>query len=62
MSEEKEVPIKAYNKYQLCFLYNIGAKAFNEWLKPFDEDIGKQRGKKYTPDQVRKIFEHLGTP
>ena len=61
-NDEKQIPVRGYHKWQLCELYGIGEKAFNAWLEPFKEKIGEQRGKKYTPDQVKIIFECLGTP
>lgn len=61
-NQDKETPIQAYSKWTLRQMYGIGDKAFNEWIKPFEEDIGKQRGRKYTPAQVKIIFEKLGTP
>ena len=62
MTEETETPVRAYDKWQLSKLYGVGAKTFNKWIEPFTAEIGKQRGKKYTPAQVKIIFTKLGTP
>ncbi len=62
IENEPRTPVQAYHKWELCKLYKIGERAFNAWIKPFEDRIGKQLGKCYTPEQVRIIFECLGEP
>jgi hypothetical protein len=64
MSEqpEKNIPIKSYHKWELAVLYDVGVKQFDAWIEPHKDKIGEQIGKKYTPKQVRIIFECLDPP
>lgn len=62
MTGEKNTEIRAYHIWELCELYGIKEKAFKAWIKPFNDKIGQQRGKKYTPIQIRVIFDVLGEP
>jgi len=57
-----EAKIKAYSKKELCALYNISYRVLKVWLTPFKNKIGKYKGLKYTPAQVKIIFEVLGEP
>lgn len=50
------------NKKQLAALYKITIRTLNIWLKPFENMIGPERGRAYTPKQVQIIFECLGEP
>jgi hypothetical protein len=59
---EEEVKIKSYSVKELLALYDTTWKSFNSWIAPIKDKIGKLRGRKYTPKQVRIIFEHCGTP
>ncbi len=60
--QEKSIKIQAMNKTQLAALCNVGVQTLKKWLTPFEEQIGEYRGRTYTPQQVRKIFELLGNP
>jgi hypothetical protein len=57
-----ETPVKAYSPIELTALYGVTDKTFNSWIKKHAEKIGKLTGKRYTPQQVRVIFRHLGEP
>jgi len=54
--------IRAQSKTELAFAYNISLKTFRNWIKPFEQEIGKYRGKAYTPKQVETIRRLLGEP
>ena len=62
MNNDDKILIKAMNKKELAALYSVSLTALNRWLEPFKEKIGKERGRTYTPKQVRIIFECLGEP
>lgn len=55
-------PIKSYNLKELAVLYKETSKTIKAWLKPFEAEIGRKYGKRYSPKQVTIIFEKLGTP
>jgi hypothetical protein len=61
-SQEKNTKIKAMNKTQLSSAYNVGMQTLKKWLEPFENEIGVYRGRTYTPQQVKIIFELLGNP
>lgn len=60
--KEKNIKIQAMNKTQLAAIYKVGMQTLKLWLEPFEEQIGEYRGRTYTPQQVKKIFEFLGEP
>ena len=62
MEKQDNIKPTAMNKSQLADLYHIGVHTLNVWLKPFQKEIGEYRGRAYTPNQIRKIFELLGQP
>ena len=53
---------KAYNLYQLAFLYNVSASTMRKWLKKIDMLRKKGDSYIYTPADVQKIFDKLGCP
>ncbi|WP_113636090.1 helix-turn-helix domain-containing protein [Nubsella zeaxanthinifaciens] len=53
--------IKAYTKKQLAAFYGVSRSTFRRWINQIS-DLGEYIGKTYTPAQVKKIVEHLGTP
>jgi hypothetical protein len=59
---EKDRKIQAMNKTQLAQAYNVGMVTLKKWLVPFQKEIGEYRGRTYTPNQVKIIFELLGKP
>jgi len=62
MEREDSIKPVAMNKTQLAHTYNVGIHTLNVWLSPFKKEIGEYRGRAYTPQQVRKIFDLLGKP
>ena len=54
--------IRPYTTKQLFALYGVSDKTFRKWLQPFREEIGKKRGLFFTIEQVKVIFDKLGTP
>ncbi|MDA3883819.1 MAG: hypothetical protein PF481_11105 [Bacteroidales bacterium] len=59
---DKDKKVIAQSKSQIAEAYNISLKTFNCWIEPIKEDIGKYRGKSYTPKQVKMIYDLLGRP
>jgi hypothetical protein len=55
-----ETTISVLSKNQLAQAYGIPLYTLSIWLKPFEEEIGKYRGRIYTPKQVAIIFSLLG--
>ncbi|RFZ84774.1 hypothetical protein DYU05_03980 [Mucilaginibacter terrenus] len=53
--------IRACSKKELREAYCVSVKTFNKWLAGVP-DLGAYEGKTYTPKQVQKIVDHLGTP
>ncbi len=54
--------IKPYTTKQMTTLYGVSDKTFRKWLTPFRELIGQKHGLFFTIEQVKVIFEKLGTP
>lgn len=57
----EDFSVKAYSKKELKALYNVGEKTLRKWLAKV-VNLGSYDGRKYTPAQVQKIVDHLGTP
>jgi len=55
-------PVKAYTIDELCKIYGITRKQFYSWRELFREKVGELKAHKYTPAQVKIIFEHVGYP
>lgn len=53
--------VKAYSKKELMAMYNVSYITLRKWLEKV-VNLGDYDGKKYTPAQVQKIVEHIGTP
>lgn len=66
MEENKDidyVKVKAMNKSQIAALYGVCTKTLSKWLRPFTSQVGEMQNTYiFTPDQVKIIFEKLGTP
>ena len=56
------VKIKSLSQKELITMYKTTWETFKAWLSHIEKKLGSQRGRRYTPKQVRIIFEHLGTP
>lgn len=61
MTVESSFTVKAYSQKELIALYDISHKTFKKWIGKIN-DLGGYDGKKYTPNQVKKIVDHVGTP
>lgn len=48
--------------FQLALMYGLSSNDFKELIHPFQEEIGKPKGWRYTPEQVEIIFGILGAP
>ncbi len=59
--EETTFTVKAYTKTQMASKYRVSLTTFKKWLRNVN-DLGEYLGKCYTPAQVQKIVDHLGTP
>ncbi len=54
--------IKAQSKKELAEAYNISYHTLQQWLKPFQNEIGPYVGRMYSPKQVEIIYDKLGAP
>lgn len=52
----------AHKQKDLCKFYNISAKTFRKWLRPYQDRVGPKNGQYYSPQQVEIIFDILGVP
>jgi hypothetical protein len=59
--QQTSFTVKAYTKTQLAGFYGVSLTSFKRWLKNV-KDLGEYLGKCFTPAQVQKIVDHLGTP
>ena len=57
-----EVRVKPYSIKELCNMYGVCTKTFNNWLVPHKEEVGLKRGRYFTIKQIHLIFEKLGAP
>jgi hypothetical protein len=64
MQEEnnKEIVIKPCNHTQLAAAYGISPKALRNKLRPYQNEIGKRKGYKYSLEQLLTIYELMGFP
>ncbi len=53
--------ITAKSKKELCNEYKISYRTLKIWTEKV-KGLGQYIGGKYTPLQVRKIYEHVGAP
>lgn len=51
-----------YYRKELQCQYNVSRKVFHLWLKEIRGLNLKRNQRVLTPQQVRKIYEYLGTP
>ncbi|MFD1632024.1 hypothetical protein [Pseudopedobacter beijingensis] len=61
MSETKAFIIQAYSFKEIIAHYGVSWKTFKNWIAKIP-DLGEYTGKKFTPNQVQKIVDHLGKP
>jgi hypothetical protein len=62
MDKHKEIELRPYTHKDLAGFYKVSWVTFQEWLKPFMEEIGPKKGHFYNLRQVKIIFERLGWP
>jgi hypothetical protein len=58
---ENDVKFPSYSKQELAIIYKVSYKTMKKWLITVP-DLGVYVGKKYTPKQVKEIFNHLERP
>lgn len=51
----------SYSLKELCNLYSVSKKTMYKWLSTVP-DLGDYLGKRFTPMQVKKIFDKLERP
>lgn len=59
---QQETKAQSYSVKELCALYGVTWKVWNAWIEPIREKVGEVKGRKYSPKQVKIIFDHLGPP
>lgn len=62
MSKHNGIVIKSYTHKELAGLYGVSWLTFQNWLKPFKNEIGYKTGHFYNTRQVEIIFDKLGFP
>lgn len=60
--EVGKIEIKPYMKKELAVIYNMETRAFYAFLKHYENEIGKKKGKYYTVHQVERLIKVLGLP
>jgi hypothetical protein len=61
-SDDKDcIPIRSYNKKNLCEIYGITYKTLRKWLKPHDDYLGKNT-KVFDAKKIEFIFFNFGYP
>ena len=54
--------IRSASESELASAYNMDPRTFKKWLDPFRHKIGEYRCRRYSPRQVKIIFQCLGEP
>jgi hypothetical protein len=62
MHENFTQSIKPSTIRELADMYQVSVWTLKNWLKPFDQEIGKRTGHLYTTLQIRIIYEKIGPP
>jgi len=62
ITDDTPYPVKAYSLKELAVMYKVHHKIIANWLKPFEDKIGRKVGHYYTVLQVEIIFSLLGPP
>lgn len=52
----EDIEIKPYTLHEIAMFYGISKPTMRKWLKPFEKEIGKRQGYKYTTLQVETIL------
>ena len=61
MTSEKTT-FKSFSIKEICNIYKISRVTWNKWYKMKKKMIGEKIGGKFTPKQVKIIFEEFGSP
>ncbi len=56
------IEVKPYSLTELAVLYGVSNRTIKNWIKPFQNLIGKKVGRYYTIPQVKIILFNLGLP
>jgi hypothetical protein len=59
---DKELVIKPCNQAQLANAYGVSTKVLRTWLRPYDKEIGKRHGYKYSLEQLFIMLDKIGWP
>lgn len=62
ITEETKFTLKPYMKKELAKLYNMSPRAFNSFIKDFEDEIGVKKGRYYTIKQVEVLIKCVGMP
>ena len=54
--------LKACTIAELSELYGVCSRTLKKWIQPFEGEIGERRGRYYTVNQVKVIYDRLGLP
>ena len=57
-----QLQVRPYSYKELTQLYGVSKRTFQNWLKPFMEEIGEKRGRYFTVNQIEIVFKKLGFP
>ncbi|MCC7303484.1 MAG: hypothetical protein IT233_12665 [Bacteroidia bacterium] len=62
ITEETKFTLKPYMKKELAKMYNMSPRAFNSFIRDFEDEIGKKKGRYYTVKQVERLIKCVGMP
>jgi hypothetical protein len=62
MTRNNTIELKPYTLTELAAMYGVCSRTFRQWLVPFENSIGQKIGRYYNINQVKTIFEKMGTP
>ncbi|HAO07108.1 MAG TPA: hypothetical protein DCQ50_08980 [Chryseobacterium sp.] len=60
--DETIVVVRPLSQKKLAALYGVSTVVLRTWLKPFENITGKQKGHRYSLQQLLIIFSKLGYP
>ena len=61
-NKRENVPVQPYSLKELSGMYGVSKNTFKKWLEPFERDLKRRNGYYYNNNQVKLIFERLGSP
>ena len=62
METKTIIHVKPYSLKEIAALYGISTKTLSKWMIPIKDKIGIRRGRYYTVNQIRIIFDEIGLP